>query len=58
MPTRGSPPPGWAEPPTQNKFLSGEVLLARKKADRAPLLEVPYIEPPGALTLFSKSEGV
>ena len=41
IPTSGSPPPGWAEPPTQYKFLSGEVFLARRKADRAPLLDVP-----------------
>ena len=41
MPTSGSPPPGCAEPPTQNKFFRGEVFLARINAERAPLLEVP-----------------
>ena len=40
-PTSGSPPPGWADPPTRNSPGTGDRLAGRRKAARAPLDEVP-----------------
>ncbi len=39
--TSGSPPPGWAEPPTRNSPGTGEAFAGRRNAARPPLLEVP-----------------
>ena len=49
IPTSGKPPPGCDEPPTQNNPLIFDRFFVRKKAEAAELLELPYIEPPGAI---------
>ena len=35
IPTRGNPPPGWADPPTQKSPFTGERFFARENADIA-----------------------
>src|SRR5215213_10252907 len=39
--TRGSPPPGWADPPTRKRPGTGERLAGRRKAARGPFEELP-----------------
>lgn len=39
--TRGSPPPGWADPPTRNTPGTGERFAGRRNAERDPFEEVP-----------------
>ena len=41
IPTSGSPPPGWADPPTRNRPGTGEAFCGRRNAARAPFDEVP-----------------
>ncbi len=39
--TNGSPPPGWADPPTKNRPETRAWLAARRKAADVPLDEEP-----------------
>ena len=41
IPTRGRPPPGWADPPTRNRPGTGEAFWGRRNAALAPFDEVP-----------------